>query len=163
MENYQIPLIQQAQRMPGVKLWHTSKLWQYSLNIALKPVRLSFTNAAILINILHLSFENKQANQSIVAQLSGVDLMTTSQALRTLEHKGFIIRKSSSTDKRAYILNLTTKGKKTAYKALALVTQTHQEFFAILEEAEEVTIFTNILNQLIESAQRKLQQKGDVI
>jgi DNA-binding MarR family transcriptional regulator len=142
--------IEQAQQLPGVLLWHTSKLWQQTLNRALATAQLSSTNAIILSNLLHLSLEHKQTTQAEIARLSGVDLMTTSTALRTLERKGFVARTASSTDKRANRVKLTPLGKKTAYTTLMIIAVTHQAFFKTLADNNSTQVFTGCLKELLE-------------
>jgi DNA-binding MarR family transcriptional regulator len=141
--------LEDAQQLPGVLLWHTAKLWQQQLNVVLKPYGLSSTNAVILANLLHLSFEQKQITQAEVAKLSGVDLMTTSTALRTLQQKGFVTRAQSSHDKRANQLGLTPLGERTAYQALGTIAHTHQAFFKTLDDSGSRQALVDCLKELL--------------
>ena len=142
--------LEEAQQLPGVLLWHASKLWQQTLNTALKEVGLSSTNAVILSNLYHLALEHKQATQAEVARLSGVDLMTTSTALRTLERKGYVVRTASSRDKRANELSLTPLGHKVAHATLMTIAYTHQAFFQVLASSGQTQTFTKSLNDLLQ-------------
>ncbi|HSX17011.1 MAG TPA: MarR family transcriptional regulator [Patescibacteria group bacterium] len=153
--------LEQAQQLPGVLLWHTSKLWQQWLNKALKPYNLSSTNAVILVNLLHLSFEQKQITQVAVARLSGTDMMTTSTILRTLERKGFIQRTASTHDKRANQLALTPLGQDVAYRALQTIAHTHQTFFKAIEGGR-AEAFVDSLKELLRcNGESNNKAKGD--
>ncbi len=141
--------LEQAQELPGVLLWHTSKLWQQWLNKALKPHGLSSTNAVVLVNLLHLSFEHKQITQVEIARLSGIDLMTASTILRTLERKALVKRSTSTLDKRANQLALTPQGQVTALQALQAIAYTHQAFFKAIEGGKSAQIFVDSLKELL--------------
>ncbi len=149
MNDFHMIPIEQAQQLPGVLLWHASKLWQQSLNAVLKPMNLSSTSAVILCNILHLSIEQRLIKQAEVARLSGVDLMTTSAALRTLERKGFVERSTSTEDRRINRLALTPLGERTAYKALEAIAYTHQRFFEVLATTHSVESLSENLKRVI--------------
>jgi len=145
---FTVMTIEQTRTLPGVLLWNVSKLWQQQLNSALEEIGLSSTNAVILSNMLHLELEHQQANQGMLAELSNVDLMTTSNALRTLQKKGFIDRNTDPHDKRAYILSLTTEGRHTAYQALRRIAHCHQHFFGRLQD-QELAQFAGSLTKLL--------------
>lgn len=147
--------IKQAQQLPGPLLWHASKLWQHRLAVALKPLGLSSTNAVILSNLLHLTLENKVANQVVVAKLSGVDAMTTSNAIRVLERKGYVNRVTSSNDKRALKLQLTPLGEQTAHKALGVIARTHVQFFSPLTESERPAFIASLQKLLSNNEESK--------
>ncbi len=140
--------IKQAQRLPGVLLWHASKLWQKYLNAALKDLGLSSTNAIILCNIWHLVVENELVTQAAVAKLSGVDIMTTSSAVRVLESKGYVSRQQAESDRRAQEVSLTAAGEAAAYQAMQCIAATHQAFFNALKE-DDRRQFTQALQHLI--------------
>lgn len=144
MTHIQVFSIAEAQQLPGPLLWHASKLWQHKLNLALKPLRLSSTNAVILSNLLHLTLEKKAANQVVLARLSGVDPMTTSTAIRALERKGYIDRVTDRTDKRAMQLQLTSLGEQAAHKALEVIAHTHVQFFSPLEQDERQAFIASL-------------------
>ncbi len=147
--------IAEAQQLPGPLLWHTSKLWQQTLNVALKPLSLSSTNAVILSNLLHLTVESKAATQVVLARLSGVDAMTTSTAIRGLERKGYISRAADHADKRALQLQLTPLGEQTAYKALEIIAYTHVRFFSPLEDDERQKLITSLQKLLTNNKELK--------
>ncbi len=155
---FKVMNIEETRKLPGVLLWNVSKLWQQQLKGALEGIGLSSTNAIILSNMLHLEVERQRVSQGILAELSNVDLMTTSNALRTLQKKGFINRNTDPQDKRAYTLSLTPKGRQTAYQALRRIADSHQHFFADISDQEVAGLITN-LTALLEKRQMRSKQE----
>lgn len=68
--------------------------------------------------------------------------------LKKLEEKRYISRSSSQEDKRSKLVHLEPKGVALVQKALTLLLQKDNEFFAILEEEEKAMLF-KILKKLI--------------
>lgn len=149
MSEFSVLNIQEASDLPGVLLWNAAKLWQKHVYIAVAPLGLSSTNAVILVNLLHLLLEKKRISQAAVAELSNVDIMTTSNALRTLENKGLVVRTPDATDRRFNILTLTPIGHETAIKALHLIAMAHQRFFNVI--ASDQTKLSELLSRLLQA------------
>ncbi len=145
---------EEARNLPGVLLWHASKLWQQCLNETLANLGLSSTNGAILCYVLYFHMRREPATQTTLAHATGVDLMTTSTALRTLERKGYVTRRQDPTDKRAYAVTLTTQGKNTAHQAQGLIAEAYQSFFGALPDQTDITELSTILKQLIDIHKR---------
>ncbi|MDN5201938.1 MarR family transcriptional regulator [Fulvivirgaceae bacterium BMA10] len=79
-------------------------LWEHAKVIGLSPIQIQ-----ILIFIAH----HKEAlcNVSQIAREFNVTKPTISDAIKVLETKGFIIKKSSSYDSRSYSISLSDTGK----------------------------------------------------
>ena len=65
-----------------------------------------------------------------LSELSGVDVMTTSQIVRTLEAAGLLRRDPHPDDPRARALTVTPAGRTRVKKAIVAVEQADEEFFA---------------------------------
>jgi DNA-binding MarR family transcriptional regulator len=84
-----------------------------------------------------------------VSDAAKVDRMTTSQSLRSLQKKGYVTRVAVPGDKRAYLIQLTPKGRRVAFAAVERLAATHRAFFKPLEsQTAEVVGF---LQELIEA------------
>lgn len=129
MKPVKIDYSQNAEQIPGFLLWQVSKLWQRELNAALSDLGISGTQAVILGNIVRMQGQGKAATQIALAQITKVDPMTTSQALRTLERKKLIRRVTSKEDRRAVQVLPTVKGTKVTTQALQRFVQAHLNFF----------------------------------
>jgi DNA-binding MarR family transcriptional regulator len=138
-----------AERIPGFLLWQVSKLWQRQLNAALSDLKLSGTQAIILGNVVRIQGQGKHATQTVLAQITKVDPMTMSQALRTLERKKMITRATARDDRRAVRVVATAKGIKTTALALERIIRAHVAFFQPLQG--DLESLANSLETLIKS------------
>jgi MarR family transcriptional regulator, organic hydroperoxide resistance regulator len=155
MSKFYVINTKKAQELPGVLLWHASKLWQHHLAAAVSDLGLSSTNAVILCNALHLSAEGKPATQAMIAQLSGVDIMTTSTALRVLEKKGYIVRYQGRLDRRAREVQLTTSGEAAALTALKRIALAHVDFFKVLDSNGSQQLVRHLQKIISENSKSK--------
>jgi DNA-binding MarR family transcriptional regulator len=67
--------------------------------------------------------------QARLAELTGVDVMTTSQVLRTLEAAELVQRDSHPGDPRAKTIGVTPRGRDLTRKAVVIVEATDEAFF----------------------------------
>jgi len=78
--------------------------------------------------ITGLFFEERQMRPSELATTFRASRSNMSHALRGLEKKGLIERKTSTEDARAYFFNLTKDGKKQAAKLIKVFDATQDHF-----------------------------------
>jgi DNA-binding MarR family transcriptional regulator len=147
MANVKLDYSENAERIPGFLLWQVSKLWQRHLNAALKGLGLTSTQAIILGNIVRMSGQKKEVTQIALSEITKVDPMTTSQAIRTLEKKKLIKRVVSKEDKRAFFVLPTPHGARVTIRALQKLVEAHESFFEPLEK--DLDSFGVALQQLI--------------
>jgi DNA-binding MarR family transcriptional regulator len=117
------------QDSPGFLLWKVSNAWQRRQRQALKPFGL--THAQFVLLAVATWFGSEEAlTQVRLSSLSGVDVMTTSQIVRTLAGAGLMARAQHPNDPRANTLIVTAAGKAKVRKAIVAVERTDEEFFA---------------------------------
>ncbi len=133
MRRIKLTLGAETENIAGFLLWQVSKLWQRHLTLALQDLNLPSTQAVILANVLRLGEEGKSATQSALSAATKVDPMTTSQALRSLEKKRLITRRTPKGDLRAKHVRLTPHGHDIAFEAIARLAKVHQAFFLPLK------------------------------
>lgn len=133
MQAVQFDLSEAAENIPGFLLWQVSKLWQRHLNTALKDLKLSSTQAVILGNVVRSTQQGHAVTQIMLSQITKVDRVTASTAIRSLERKGLVSRTVPSANKRAYIVTPTKKGQEVAMEVLQQFMQAHQTFFRSIE------------------------------
>ncbi len=131
-------------------LWQLSHLHQRSVNSKLKNFGLTYLQLVLLVCLV---WGKKVGNISMITQVLlaksiHMDIMMTSNVLRTLEKKGLVSRKEHPVDSRAKILNVTKKGYKVASDALNKFEEIDQEFYKILTKKEHNTL-NRILNKLL--------------
>ena len=134
MQTTALDLSPAAENIPGFLLWQVSKLWQRYLNAALKDLKLSSTQAVILGNVVRLTKMGHEATQAQLSQVTKIDTMTTSTALRGLVRKGMVVRHVPNDNRRAYIVTPTKQGERVAITVLQRFAQAHAIFFRAIEE-----------------------------
>lgn len=133
MSTVKLKLGRETETIAGFLLWQVSKLWQRRLALSLQDLGLPPTQAVILANVLRLGEEGGEVTQSSLSKATKVDRMTTSQTLRALEEKRLITRQSSKNDSRTNQIQLTERGRETAFETVARLAAAHQAFFRPLK------------------------------
>ncbi len=113
---------------PGFLLWKVSNAWQRRQREALLPFGLSHSQFVLLATATWFG-ARETLTQARLSELSGVDPMTTSQVLRTLEAAGLVERRAHPSDPRAKAIAVTPGGREKARQALVVVEATDAAFF----------------------------------
>src|SRR4051812_43986604 len=114
---------------PGFLLWKISNAWQRKQRAALQPHGLTHSQFVLLATATWYG-GRETLTQARLSALSGVDAMTTSQLVRTLESAKLIERRDHPDDPRAIELIVTAAGKQKARAAVVAVEQADAAFFA---------------------------------
>jgi DNA-binding MarR family transcriptional regulator len=120
----------------GFRLWHATLRWQRALTAELAPLSLTYGQFFVLGSLRWLSLESGAPRQREVAGHCGLDAMTVSQIVRTLEGRGWLRREVDAEDARALRLGLTSKGEAVFGKAVARVREVDYAFFRPLGAGE---------------------------
>jgi MarR family transcriptional regulator, organic hydroperoxide resistance regulator len=121
-----------AGESPGFMLWRVSSLWQRQIKAALEPFDLTHTQFVLLAGLSWLENQTSNITQVQLAEHLGMDVMMTSQVLRTLESKELLERQAHPTDSRAKALRLTKAGLELSAKTVPVVEAADQDFFSKL-------------------------------
>ena len=113
---------------PGLLLWKVSMAWQRKQRAALQPFGLTHSQFVLLAATTWFGAQ-ETLTQARLAELSGVDPMTTSQILRALEAAGLVTRREHPSDPRAKAIVVTPAGREKARLAVVAVEDTDAEFF----------------------------------
>ena len=137
-----------AQDSPGFLLWEVTNLWQRRIRQALEPLALTHMQFVILFSCQWLSCQddNVALTQIQLAQHARIDVNVTSQVLRVLEQKGYVVRRMHPTDMRAKVIVPTPEGRDLALRAVKVVEAADQEFFSRL--GGETNHFIQLMRQL---------------
>jgi DNA-binding MarR family transcriptional regulator len=103
----------------------------------------------LLASIAWLENSEKLLNQATLSRHAHTDIMMTSQVLRTLEDKGFLIRTPHPTDTRAKVITLTEQGRTIAQQAMSVVESVDEAFFQVL--GEQALTLVGLMQRLIRS------------
>jgi MarR family transcriptional regulator, organic hydroperoxide resistance regulator len=90
--------------------------------------------------------------QARVAQLTGIDPMTTSQVLRALQAATLIERRDHPTDPRAKQIAATRAGRDLARKAVVVVEETDAAFFEPV--AHDASQLVKLFQALVQGNER---------
>ena len=124
--------IEKASESSGFLLWQVTALWQRRIAWALRSLALTQVQYALLASLLWMSRTQRTITQAMPARHTKLDMMMTSQVLRTLERRGLLERDPHPTDTRAKVLRLTKEGRKLAWQAVPVVEGVDREFFDAL-------------------------------
>jgi len=118
----------------GFLMLQVSNLWEIYHDKALKKYHgISHMQYAVLASVYWLVLHSdKEITQTILAQHTKIAPMTISQMFKGLEIKGYIYRKTHSSDVRAKAVDLTPAGKELVHKAIATIFNVDAKFFQIL-------------------------------
>lgn len=131
----------------GFLLWQVHNYWQREIKKCLIDLDLTHTQFVILAGSYWLFLHQDLVTQTQVAKHSNTDVMMTSNILRTLEKKKFVIRKEHQTDTRAKTVELTETGIDVLTRAVKKVETFDRDFFGKLEN---ITNFNAELLQLLD-------------
>jgi len=115
-------------KSPGFLLWRVSNAWQRQQRAALQPLGLTHSQFVILSCATWFG-DKEPLSQARIGELTGVDPMTTSQIVRSLEKLKYLIRQPHPEDPRAKLVAVTSAGRALAQKAVVVVEQTDIAFF----------------------------------
>lgn len=130
----------------GLLLWKTHNYWQREIRKCLKPFDLTHTQFVILANTQWLLLQGEEVKQISIAKQAEVDIMMTSNIIRTLEKKGYLTRKAHQTNTRAKLVSVTPKGFEILKKALHEVENFDEKFFGRISNTAS---FNNALLELL--------------
>ncbi len=114
---------------PGFLLWKVSNAWQRRQRAALQPFGLTHSQFVLLATATWFGAK-ETLTQARLAEVSGVDPMTTSQVLRALEAARLVERRDHPMDPRARAIVVTKAGREKAAQALVAVEDVDAAFFA---------------------------------
>jgi DNA-binding MarR family transcriptional regulator len=146
--------VEQASESSGFLLWQVTALWQRRIAWALRSLGLTQVQYALLASLLWMSRTQRTITQAMLARHTKLDMMMTSQVLRTLETRGLLERNPHPTDTRAKVLGLTKEGRKLAWQAVPVVEGVDREFFGAL--GAQLDRFNRSLFFLIESSTQEV-------
>jgi DNA-binding MarR family transcriptional regulator len=124
-----------ADESAGLLLWQVTNRWQAAQRAVLKPFGLTHVQFVLLASLAWLSSDDPAAppvSQRVLADHAATDPMMTSQVVRALEDKGWLVREPHPDDGRAFALRISDHGVALVQRAVALVEQCDEEFFAAL-------------------------------
>jgi len=118
------------QASAGFLLWQATNRWQRRQRMALKPLGLTPVQVVLLATLDRLAEEEGAVSQARLAAAAGADVMMTSQVVRALARRGWVVREADPADRRTLRLKLTPAGLALTSRALTASERVDEEFFA---------------------------------
>lgn len=153
MTTEQMPFKNAADASTGFLMWQTHALWQRQVTAALRVHELTQVQFALLASTLWLSKFEPEITQIRIARHAKLDVMMTSQVLRSLEKRGLLTRQAHSSDTRAKTILLTDAGRALVLRAVPDVENVDEQFFSAL--GANRAAFNNQLQNLITHSKEK--------
>jgi DNA-binding MarR family transcriptional regulator len=141
--------IENLEEDTGFLMLQISRLWaEYHERATKKYYNITHMQYAVLASVYWLLLhEKREVTQTILAKHTKIDPMTISQVFKVLEKKGYIYRKTHSTDVRAKSVNLTQQGKELMNEAVNTIFNVDSKFFKVL--GKNIAHFNNYLVTLL--------------
>ena len=118
---------------PGYHLWQAALRWKSAVKTSLEKHDLTPTQFFVLGAAGWLTKSSPQPpKQKDVAEMAGLDLMTTSQVVRALEKAGLLARHDDPHDSRTWRVSPTEHGRRVLKDAAAAVRGADAAFFGRL-------------------------------
>lgn len=137
----------QNSEFTGIAFWQAFIKWQKNCNRALKKHNISQTQFTLLYVIKQHQDEDFGTSQMNIADSAGIDKMTASKVLRSLEQDGFITRRDHPTDTRSKLIELTKTGIKKLEQAKATFKEFDSDFFSNLKNEKKFKKALSDLNK----------------
>jgi DNA-binding MarR family transcriptional regulator len=141
-----------ADESPGLLLWQVTNRWQAAQRATLKPFGLTHVQFVLLASLAWLSGADavdEPVSQRVLADQAATDPMMTSQVVRVLESRGWLVREPHPEDGRAFALRITDDGVAVVRRAVVAVERCDEDYFAAL--GSDLTRFAGDLRTLRDS------------
>lgn len=122
---------QAHEKGPGFLLWQVGTNWRRQVELALIKIGLTYSQYILLASLGEL---NQSIAQVELARRCNTDITMTSHILRTLEKKGYIVRKMQQGNERSKFPKVTPLGIKLIKQATPIVEHIDQQFFGNLND-----------------------------
>lgn len=132
----------------GFSFIRVYNIWHRAIKTDLAEIGLTHPQFVVLASLGHLSQNDQEATQVVIAETSDIDVMTASTIIKNLEKKELIKRTPSVNDSRAKKVELTPDGLAIMQQALKIVEEIDLQFFGKLAEDRES--FNRMLHRLAE-------------
>lgn len=133
---------------PGLLLWQITTTWQRAIKKALEPYEITHPQFTLMAILLWLEENNQAPTQATLAQISKLDKMTISQALKPLISNGYLKRREHPMDTRAKLVTLTVEGKRLTTHLVSIVESIDRDLFCSIDETDQGQLI-EILNKII--------------
>ncbi len=110
--------------------------WRRKVTDALEEVGLTYVQFSLLASASYLNHRGPSPSQAELAEHTGMDVMMTSQVVRTLERERLVKRIADKNDARVKRIVPTNKGESVVSAAIGIVNDMNDEVFGLIEDID---------------------------
>lgn len=121
---------------PGFLLWQALSKWRRDVTEALSVLNITYVQFSLLAGSSTLINRGGPPSQVELANYMAMDVMMTSQVVRSLERDGLIMREADQNDARVKRIVPTGKGHEVLSTAIGVVEEMNEEVFGLIEDIE---------------------------
>lgn len=110
--------------------------WRRKVTDALEEVGLTYVQFSLLASASYLVHHGPAPSQAELAEHTGMDVMMTSQVVRTLERERLVKRMADKNDARVRRVMPTAKGQSVVSAAIGIVNDINDEVFGLIEDLD---------------------------
>lgn len=120
----------------GFLLWHAMLEWRRRVTEKLNEVGLTYVQFSLLASVSYLNHHGPAPSQAELAEHTGMDVMMTSQVVRTLERDRLVKRITDKNDARVKRVVPTVKGQSVVSAAIGIVNEVNDDVFGVIEDLD---------------------------
>ena len=111
--------------------------WRRRVTERLDEVGLTYVQFSLLASVSYLNHHGPAPSQAELAEHTGMDVMMTSQVVRTLERDRLVKRITDKNDARVKRGVLTAKGQNVVSAAIEIVNEVNDDVFGVIEDLDQ--------------------------
>lgn len=134
MSNFKAPTPKES---IGFQFWKLHNFWQRKVASALLPYQITHTQFVILASIKWFQEQSEKPFQRQISELTNIEKMTLSKAIRQLEGLKIVKREKSQNDTRSIMVSLTKYGQEVISQAVNQVEKIDMEVFGVVENDDK--------------------------
>jgi DNA-binding MarR family transcriptional regulator len=98
------------------------------------------------------------ASQATLTKRTGIDRSTLSEVVQRILAKGFVVRRRSTTDRRAYTVKLTRQGRQKLSSVRPVVERVDEQILSMIP-ARQRDAFVQALTSLTDACEKRMRER----
>ena len=105
--------------------------------------------------VLYHLVEKDGINQKNLSQRADKDQATLARILDILEGRGYVIRKTTEKDRRAFLVYITDEGRRKVKETAKQLGEVHEDIVSGIDP-KQITLFIDLIKQMNQNLEEKL-------
>lgn len=142
----------------GYLFWQINMQWVRRVNQLVSQFEMTHTQLITLVATQWMSTKKDEVIQQDLVEAIKIDRMLVSKMVKKNVEAGYLLKKSSESDSRVNVLELTRAGREKIIEVFPVMLKAEQEFYSSLGEKRESV--TNDLQQMLEHIESFMNQSN---